>query len=397
MFEELKIKVDQEWEKNQKTQKEFEELKVQLKHLEKIQIELKQEQEMHQKTRQEFSEFKKLAEQECENVEFEKLQSLPNLEEKEVLANTATLHELKKNMHELQAMFNKEREEHHSTIKEKKVLQAQCAEIKNSWTISYTSIQETEKELGRGGWGVIRVGIFREQRVAVKELYESIVSDSTLAVIHREISTMSRLRHPNLLLFIGAVLDHPSGNPLIITEIMDTSLRQAYKEGQLTDKSIKLSVLRDTAAGLNYLHCHPEEIIHRDVSSANVLLESRGPNKWRAKLSDFGSANIACNAITQAPGAAAYAAPETQCTLADSETKPQTTKIDVYSFGILLCEVMSCSLPYPSKKFHEMLQSVSSSSPLLGHLIQSCIKTNPSDRPTTKQIISLIDKCMYTD
>ena len=141
----------------------------------------------------------------------------------------------------------------------------------------------------RGGWGAVRVGVFREQRVAVKQLHEVIVSENNLAVMNREINTMSKLHHPNLLLFIGAVLDDPSKNPLIITEIMDTSLRQAYEKGQLTDKSTKLSVLRDTAAGLNYLHCHPDEIIHRDVSSANVLLESRGPNKWRAKLSDFGS------------------------------------------------------------------------------------------------------------
>ena len=149
-----------------------------------------------------------------------------------------------------------------------------------------------------GGWGVIRVGVFREQRVAVKQLHEVIVSENNLAVMNREINTMSKLRHPNLLLFIGAVLNHPSKNPLIITEIMDTSLRQAYEKGQLTDKSTKLSVLRDTAAGLNYLHCHPDEIIHRDVSSANVLLESRGPNKWRTKLSaDFGSANVAPKAF----------------------------------------------------------------------------------------------------
>ena len=290
-------------------------------------------------------------------------------------------------------LLEQAKEEHRCLKEDFEKLKLEKGQIKNSWTISYTSIQETEEELGRGGWGAIRVGIFRELRVAVKELYKSIMSDSTLAVIHREISTMSRLRHPNLLLFIGAVLDHPSGNPLIITEIMDTSLRQAYEKGQLTDKETKLLILRDTAAGLNYLHCHPDEIIHRDVSSANVLLESRGLNKWRAKLSDFGSANIACNAFTQAPGAAVYSAPESIVTLVDTEItdKSQTTKMDVYSYGVLMCEVITCMFP-DNEKFYKMLQSVSSMFPDFGDLIKNCMEKSPQDRPTMKQVIQQIDK-----
>ena len=51
--------------------------------------------------------------------------------------------------------------------------------------------------------------------------------------------------------------------------------------------------MRDVAVGLNYLHCLPVPVIHRDVSSANVLLESKGHKKWKTKLSDFGSANLA--------------------------------------------------------------------------------------------------------
>ena len=234
-------------------------------------------------------------------------------------------------------------------------------------------------------------GMFREQRVAVKKLHMIIEGEHSLALLNCVINTMSKLRHPNLLLFIGAVLDHPSGHPLIITEIMDTSLQQAYEKGQLTDKSTKLSVLRDTAAGLNYLRCHPDETIHRDVSSANVLLESRGPNKWRAKLSDFGSANVATKAFTQGMGTLVYSAPESIPDILGTNKQQLTTKMDVFSYGVLLCEVLTSSFP-DADQFQTMLRSVSRSSPTIGQLVQDCINRNPKERPTMKQVIQQIDQ-----
>ena len=298
--------------------------------------------------------------------------------------------------------YHKEKEEWQKTIRkqedlvrEKDELELKVKEFEQSWKVTHRDVVLSKRELGRGGWGAVRVGVFREQRVAVKQLHEVIVSESNLAVMNREINTMSKLRHPNLLLFIGAVLDHPSKNPLIITEIMDTSLRQAYEKGQLTDKSTKLSVLRDTAAGLNYLHCHPDEIIHRDVSSANVLLESRGPNKWRAKLSDFGSANIARDAVTLKAGAAVYSAPESLVSLLDSKKQRLTTKMDVFSYGVLLCEVMTSSFPN-SDLFDTMLQRVSDSSPLIGRLIKACIDRHPTERPSMKDVILELDEHLGT-
>ncbi len=258
-----------------------------------------------------------------------------------------------------------------------------------SWIISHKDVSLTATELGRGGWGYIRVGVFREQRVAVKQLYKIIMSEEHLAMMNREINTMSRLRHPNLLLFIGAVLDDPSRNPLIITEIMDTSLRSAYEKGQITGESVKLSILRDTASALNYLHCHPAgAIIHRDVSSANVLLETRGTNQWRAKLSDFGSANEARKAITLAPGAQVYGAPESLTSLVDDKEQLQTTKMDVYSYGIMLCELITCQFPSSSTVFRSMLQSVS---PSIRQLVQECVNKTPEKRPTIQQVIKTLD------
>ena len=112
----------------------------------------------------------------------------------------------------------------------------------------------------------IVVGSFRGQDVAMKQLH-SIISSSDYYrnLLLREISLMVKVRHPNLLLFMAAVLDSPS---IIITELMDTNLRQAYHNAQLTNNGVRLSILRDVSAALNYLHLQPNPIIHRDVSSA---------------------------------------------------------------------------------------------------------------------------------
>ena len=305
---------------------------------------------------------------------------------------TETLEQQQKSILQLQQDYQREREEHQKTRRKNSQLEEIARQHEQNWKVRHEDVTLTKEELGRGAWGAVRVGVFREQRVAVKELHMTIAGEHSLALLNREIKTMSKLRHPNLLLFIGAVLDHPSGHPLIITEIMDTSLRQAYEKGQLTDKSTKLSVLRDTAAGLNYLHCHPDEIIHRDVSSANVLLESRGPNKWRAKLSDFGSANVAPKAFTQGMGTLVYSAPESiPSSVLDTEKQQLTTKMDVFSYGVLLCEVLTSSFP-DADQFQTMLRSVSRSSPPIGQLVQDCINRNPNERPTMKQVIQQIDQ-----
>ena len=274
------------------------------------------------------------------------------------------------------------------------ILQKKVTETENSWKISHKEISLSKNELGRGGWGVIWIGEFRGQRVAVKHIHELIRSDENLKILNREINTMSQLRHPNLLQFIGAVLDHPSGNPMIITEVMDTSLRKAYESKELTPdpscRPVILSIMRDVAVGLNYLHCLPDPIIHRDVSSANVLLESKGPRKWKTKISDFGSANFVRAAVTAATGALVYSAPESIVTLYQKK-KDQTTKMDSYSYGVLLCEVIMCQFPSDGKIFDGLLQQVKTSSSKLYELIVSCISEEPEKRPTISHVIEQLD------
>ena len=298
-----------------------------------------------------------------------------------------------------QKRMDKEMEQVRGELTKKQDELAQLSKApENSWKISHEEITLSERELGIGGWGVVWVGEFRGQKVAVKQMHKIINSPKHLELLNREIYTMAQLRHPNLLQFIGAVLNHPSGIPMIVTEVMDTSLRKAYESEELTPdpscRPVILSILRDVAIGLNYLHCLPNPIIHRDVSSANVLLESKGPGKWKTKVSDFGSANVAQDAMTKAPGALVYSAPESQQSIAilREKRKKQTTKMDSFSFGVLYCEVMACKFPADNDTFQDILVEVkTSSTPSLFDLIVCCISEEPDERPTMLQIIKQLD------
>ena len=179
------------------------------------------------------------------------------------------------------------------------------------WELPREEVHISQTILGTGGWGYVARGTFRGQTVAVKCLHRGILSPQNERRVRREISIMSQVRHPNLLLLIGAVLTVEGAGPLIVTELLDSSLRSAYEGGMLEERS-KVPVLRDVASALTYLHSHHHTpIIHRDVSSANVLLEYTRPDiQWKAKLSDFGSANLSHLATTPAEGAAVYSAPE---------------------------------------------------------------------------------------
>ena len=138
------------------------------------------------------------------------------------------------------------------------------------------------------------------------------------------------------------------------------------------------------AAALNYLHLQREPIIHRDVSSANVLLQALPDNCWRGKLSDFGSANIVQYASTPGPGNRQYMAPEVL------KEEKQSTKMDVYSYGKLFCEVFTSQFPDP-QAFPSMLQSMARSWPLMHKIIIRCVEHDPVNRPTMSSIVDQLN------
>ena len=174
------------------------------------------------------------------------------------------------------------------------------------WVINRKHIQITGQELGRGAWGVVYLGRFHGCEVAVKQMYDEILSDRNRHLFEREVDIASKCRHPCLLQFIGATADNQT--PLLVTELMECSLRERICSITAEDVTV---ICLDVARALNYLHQKPLPIIHHDVSSANVLLR-RQRNQWQAKLSDYGTANFVRQSNINYAGALIYCAPESR-------------------------------------------------------------------------------------
>ena len=184
------------------------------------------------------------------------------------------------------------------------------------WVISRDEIYLTDTRLGVGAWGAVVLGRFRGSKVAVKQIHESILSNYNRRLFEREMNIASRCRHPCLLQFIGATND--GGSPLLVTELMEKSLRALIDQRSLLRTNIPVISL-DIAQALNYLHKSEPPIIHRDISSTNVLLWRHG-DQWRGKVSDYGTANFMPLTATIGPGAMIYSSPE-------AFTSNQTVKV----------------------------------------------------------------------
>ena len=197
------------------------------------------------------------------------------------------------------------------------------------WIIPRDQIQLTEKFLGKGGWGSVFEGKYCGCTVAVKQIYEELLNLSPYnrELFEREMNIASRCRHPCLLQFIGATNDEES--PLFVTELMESSLRKLLEQRSLSRAEVAVISL-DVARALNYLHQKkPRPIIHRDISSANVLLW-RQADQWRGKVSDYGAANFMQQTMSVCLGAVIYSAPE-------ALTKKQTVKVCRLLFYICMC------------------------------------------------------------
>ena len=195
------------------------------------------------------------------------------------------------------------------------------------WIIRRDEVMLSEKNLGVGAWGKVYEGTFRGCQVAVKQIHDLILSPHNRRLFEREMSIASRCRHPHLLQFIGAT--NNDGSPLFITELLDTDLRNVLTQRALLHEE-EVCIALDVAKALNYLHLKkPFPIIHRDISSSNVLLWRRD-NCWRAKLSDYGAANFMRQHMTSNPGASIYAAPESQT----SQQSPKVSTNSDYTFQL---------------------------------------------------------------
>ena len=244
------------------------------------------------------------------------------------------------------------------------------------WIVRTEEVEMTGPELGRGGWAIVSVATFRGVRVAAKTIHRQIISHHNVQLFRREMNMAAKLRHPNLVQFIGATIE---GNMVILTELMPTSLRAQLQRDIYLQPKVVMSVSLDVARALNYLHqMQPDPIIHRDISSANVLLEPLQDWQWRAKLSDYGTVNLFHQLETVNPGSPVYAAPEA------NNPRLQSTKMDIYSFGALMLEMLTGQLPTPEDRPALLLKVQHDQ---LLDLIRRCLSERAQDRPDAATFI----------
>ena len=297
----------------------------------------------------------------------------------------AELQNLRQEKQENQRLLQQQRQEiqHLQQQQHSNTLQQQ-----QTWLVNRNEISLKEKELGRGAYGWVKEATFRGCKVAVKCLHNELVSDYNLHVFNREMTMAAQCRHPNLLQFIGATNE---GIPLIVTEKMHTSLRKVLEHGQLSTDQI-IPIAAGIAFGLNYLHkTPPSPILHRDVSSANVLLNPLPDNQWFPKLSDFGSFNFMRESHTVNAGNPVYAAPEAL----DPSKGLHTPAMDTFSLGVLLYEMCSRRLPTDDLNI-SMLQQVNWRVPESNMipLITACVDQMIQRRPSMDTVITQLNSIM---
>ena len=254
--------------------------------------------------------------------------------------------------------------------------------VERLWAISRDEINLSNKILGTGEWGYVTEATFRGGRVAAKCLHVDIISPHNQELFAKEMKISARCHYKNLVEFIGAVPDHPA---IIVIKMMDCTLRFALSNRRVIPNHI-YPICIDVADGLVYLHSiQPHPVIHRDVSAPNVLLKAVGTG-WIAKLSDLRSAQFANIAQTLAPGCVLYAAPEVQ--QRDTALK-QTEKVDVYSYGVLLIEILTREMP--TGILPQLINSLQPTRPQFIPLIQQCTNIDPTMRPTMRDVISSLN------
>ena len=247
------------------------------------------------------------------------------------------------------------------------------------WVISHDQFT-IGREIGRGSWASVHKAEFRGTNVAAKRLHDKITFPETREVFQQEMEMALHCQHQNIVTFLGATLE---GHPVILMELMDINLRSAYEQKILRDQH-KIGIFGDIASALHFLHTRPDPVIHRDVSSANVLLKCCTNERWFAKLGDLGTAKVQQQTTTPGPGAIAYAAPEV------ASPDKHSCKMDVYSFGILILETLIETHPF--NKVGILKSTIQQRFPQYHHLVISCTNQHPSNRPTMYDIIRELNK-----
>ena len=237
----------------------------------------------------------------------------------------------------------------------------------------------TKEEIGAGSYGNVRVAMFRGTRVAAKCMHKIILSDYNKQKFIREMNMSASCHHPNIVQFIGAPTDVQY--PILLYELMETSLYSLLQNTRAFTHPQIIDIGCNIASALSYLHLSkPHPIIHRDISSPNVLMESLPGDRWRSKLCDFGSAKLQPHAQTKGPGNPHYAAYEA------IHPDSHSTAMDIYSFAVLLMEVTLRRQPEGERKSREMQAHTITWLGMKGLVLQ-CIAEDRFKRPDISHVL----------
>ena len=242
----------------------------------------------------------------------------------------------------------------------------------------------SDRELGHDSYATVHELEYMGLKCAGKKIHDLLLrqrnTSDTLRRFEEECRLLSQVRHPNIVQFLGVHFQHEEQVPILIMEYLPTNLTSCIEQYGILPKEIGYSILHDVALGLYYLHSQTPPIIHRDLSSNNVLLTAN----MTGKISDLGVARIVnltpfqFRNLTQGFNTTAdiYMPPEVN-------TNPNyDTSVDIYSYGILMIHMFSGKWPEAERR-ELFLQD---EHPLMD-LILRCINKDRHVRPHASEIV----------
>jgi hypothetical protein len=259
--------------------------------------------------------------------------------------------------------------------------------------VSFREVEDiTQYKLDEGAWGATVEAVFRGSKVAVRCVKKLSLARFPIQTIHKQIHNMAYIRHPRIAVFIAAAMDAPGGI-MMLMEHFTCSLRQAYQSSLI--KTDKLPILLDVASALNFLHLEKKPIVHNNLSSQCVLVEEGVEGQWSAKLSDMGTTT----SLVMVPGPGerenVYLPPELEASLALVEANGHSygsPSLDVYSFGVLLCETASSTLPNSTADVTGLVRELKVNQlPQISFMVQKCMADNPIQRLAMGELVKKIN------
>lgn len=273
----------------------------------------------------------------------------------------------------------------------------------------YTSLQiiqnadlEELRELGSGTFGTVYHGKWRGSDVAIKRIKKSCFTgrqseqERLTNEFWREAEILSKLHHPNVVAFYGVVQDGPGGTLATVTEFMvDGSLRHVLlRKDRHLDRRKRVIIAMDAAFGMEYLHS--KNIVHFDLKCDNLLVNLKDPSRPICKVGDFGLSKIKRNTLVSGGvrGTLPWMAPE----LLNGSSNKVSEKVDVFSFGIVLWEILTGEEPYANMHYGAIIGGIVNNTlrPTIPNycdsewrrLMEECWAPNPVVRPSFTEIAS---------